>query len=141
MDPRPRARGEDEYGVVLISYNMLPEYPEVIVWDKKYETECDRLSEKAARLKKGVRRWGRWYLNTMSPASLDTEVWSPSVGYEPERCIEIYDIVLCKCRTESQRRQWIDHMGEKCWVGTNGLDDLRRAFMDLAKVDFEMVKS
>lgn len=79
-------------------------------------------------------------MNTLSPASLDTEVWFPGVGYEPERCLHIYEIVLSRCNTETQRRQWIDHMEEKRWVGTTGLEDLRRAFADL-KIGLEMVKS
>lgn len=64
MEPRPRARDEDEHGVVRIVLpirNILPEYPEVIAWDERYKAECDRLSEEAARLKKGIRQWGRWY--------------------------------------------------------------------------------
>ena len=102
-----------------------------LVWDK---TECDRLAEQDVQTYgQGKRRWGRWYLSSGHCPSLDTRVWFPEVDGYPARFVEVYDIELAQCRTETQRAGWIRHMKEKRWLSSRGLADLERAFDDLIR--------
>ncbi len=129
MRERPRGRSEDEYGCVMIGGGIAlePEYPEVIAWDKEYADECDRLSEIEAN-KTHKRRWGRWYLKTSGGlVSLDTKVCHPEQGDHPAWQSGDYDIVLNRCKTEAERRIWLEQMRKKTWIGEKGLQDLERA--------------
>jgi len=66
------------------------------------------------------RKWGRWWLDTTSPPSLNFPLpWYP------------YEIELSRCRTVNERRLWIEHMAEKRYINRQDLIDLRRAFDDL----------
>ena len=69
------------------------------------------------------RRWGRWYLDTTKPASLN-------IAFKPWY---IYDIPLYRCQTERKRELWIEHMAEKRreLISKRDIADLRQAFADL----------
>lgn len=41
------------------------------------------------------------------------------------------------CKTETQRVIWLDHMGEKNWIGEKGLEGLARALSALSESDRE----
>jgi len=135
MRTRPRSRFEDEYGCVgseglALIASGVPEYPEVVAWEKEYKEGCDRLSELEAE-KTRKRHWGRWYLNQSKPPSLDTKDSRPGIGCYSDWCGDVYDIMLHSCRTERDREFWVEHMKEKNWMGAKGLAGLRRAFDDL----------
>lgn len=68
------------------------------------------------------RRWGRWYLDTRQPVSLNIML---APWYE-------YWIDLNRCQTASQRERWLEHMAEKTTViSSHDIDDLAIAFRDL----------
>ena len=66
------------------------------------------------------RKWGRWWLDTTSPPSLN--FLTPWYTYE---------IVLSRCRTINERRLWLEHMAIKRYIDRQDLIALRRAFDDL----------
>jgi hypothetical protein len=67
-------------------------------------------------------RWGRWYLDTTEPVSLN-------IVFEPD---EVYDIVLARCKTVDDRMFWINHMAEKTLLITNqDINDLKLALNEL----------
>lgn len=133
----PRSRFEDEYGCIdgkgfALMHSGVPEYPEVIAWEKEYASECDRLATLEA-VKTGKRHWGRWYLNAAKPISLDTRTSTPGIDgspNSPKRRGYVYDIALdgVSVHYKKHSHSWIRHMEEKNWMGEQGLADLQRAF-------------
>ncbi len=70
-----------------------------------------------------VRRWGRWYLDTKKPVSLNIML-TPYFEYW---------IDLAACQSESQRDQWVRHIRLKRHISQADLDDLAAAFRDLER--------
>ena len=126
MRARPQSRcygGNDE-----IRWWLDPE-PELIAWEQDYANECDRLATLEAE-KTGKRHCGRWYLNNNT---LETRISRPNLDCNGYTRGNIYEIALSGCHAERQRKNWLKHMEEKCWMGGQGLADLKRAFDELIK--------
>ena len=71
---------------------------------------------------KNTKTWGRWYLDTSRPQSLN-------IDFEPD---EVYDIVLDRCKTARDRKFWIEHMAEKNLLITEqDINDLKLALNEL----------
>lgn len=119
MRNRPKSRWENEDGSINLGLvGEVPEYPEVVKWEKEYAEECDRLAEREA-VKTGKRHWGRWYLCN---AGLVTRTSRPNVGHYGWSRGGIYDIALNRLDED-----WVRHMKEKRWMGEQGIKDLTRA--------------
>ena len=68
------------------------------------------------------RTWGRWYLDSDPPVSLN-------INLKPWY---VYDIALDRCQTEHARDIWMNHMAQKkALVTRKDVADLKRAFSDL----------
>ena len=145
LPPRPKSKFEDENGLVNIGLLMAldKDYPEVYEWDKMYAEECDRLSELAA-IQAGKRHWGRWVLNTTRPFSLDCIEVRPAVDDSPQRKFSPYEIVLSRIgpggESDGSAYTWQEHMAEKNWMGTKGLEDFKKAVSEIYQTHPEWLR-
>lgn len=124
MRERPKSRWQNEDG----SFNfqgigVVPEFPEVIAWDKDFANECDRLAELDA-IKTGKRHFGRWYL---TKTALVTKTIRPEIDGQNRLYVGVYEIGLDRARETPGGRGWVKHIGEKNWIGEKGLRDLADA--------------
>lgn len=123
MKERPKSRWENEDGSISFSLmGKVPEYPEVIAWDREFEVECDKLAELEA-IKTCKKHWGRWWL---TKTSLNTRIHRPRVGARGFMKGGIYDITL-----DRLRKDWLEHMKQKNWIGKKGILDLETALYEL----------
>ncbi len=136
MKPCPKSKFEDANGCMnFMSYDKESEYPEVLAWELEYRNICDQLATTSAS--KHKRHWGRWYLDSRKPFSLNTDSLSPSIGTDDTLEGGTYDIELSRVDTSFGEKHngysWIKHMSEKNWIGHHGLKDLESAFTQLIK--------
>ena len=138
MIERPRSKFEDENGSMnIMAYEESKEYPEVLAWWKEYAQECDRLSElQVAKL--GKRHWGRWVLTKTRPWSLDCIQVRPGIGESSPREIQAYWIELSRIGSKGESNgqtnyTWQRHLGDKNWIGKQGLADFMRAIKEIAE--------
>jgi len=136
MRPRPASIYDNPDGSINLALHcfrtMHLENLGVLAWNEQYANACDRLaSQEASRT--GKKHYGRWYVLTGESASLVTRMSQPSIGNSPNSQGGIYVIALSRCETEEDRKQWLDHLGEKDWMSDKSFQDLKRAFDDLIK--------
>lgn len=119
MRERPKSNWLNEDGSLNFHrVGEVPEFPEVIAWDKEFADGCDRLAEGIA-VKTGKRHFGRWWLTR---TSLGTRIVRPSIDGQSPLMGGVYDIDL-----DRLNENWVRHMGEKNWLGERGLKDLELA--------------
>lgn len=126
MRNRPKSRWENEDGSINFALvRDIPENPEVTIWDKEFADGCDRLAEiEAVRTHK--KHWGRWWL---TKTSLNTRINRPKEGIGGFMRGGIYDIAL-----DRLKKDWLEHMKQKNWIGQEGLRDLANALSELREV-------
>lgn len=129
MRGKPKGRYENEDGSINFALvGEVPEYPEVVAWNKEYADECDKLAELEAK-RTGKRHWGRWYL---TKKSLITRTSKLRVGQGGFIRGGYYDIDL-----DRLNENWVYHMSQKNWMGEKGLRDLAMAINALSERDIK----
>ena len=96
--------------------------------DEAYKDECDRLA--TLEVQDCHTSWGRWFIDD---GMLSTWVVAPQTERLAVRKLFVYGIAIEKCHTEKGRRQILEDMALKDWLGSDGLKSLKRAFKYLAK--------
>lgn len=123
MRARPRSNWVNGDGLVnFAKVGEVPEFPEVLAWDKEFTNECDRLAEVDAH-KTGKTHWGRWRLTKQA---LITRTIRPRIDGDKGKPLYVgtYDIPLDDLDRGEGQQTWVEHMEEKNWLGEKGLRDL-----------------
>jgi hypothetical protein len=101
-------------------------FTDISLSDDEYKDECDRLSTIEAQ--EYHTSWGRWFLED---GMLCTWVCVPKTGVHVFGTLFKYEVRFEK--KKSERKEWLDIVEDKAWIGERGLKDLKRAFKFLDK--------